>query len=248
MASTEAPLPAPRPGSIPSFRTSAVVVAAGSSRRMDGVDKIFVPVLGIPLVAYALDQLESFPPVSEIALVLDEGSLGQGEALVRQRGYRKISRVCPGGNRRQDSVRNGIEALQPCDWVIIHDGARPCLDQAMLTRGLLAAQEPGAAVAGVPVKDTIKVVSASDMVVNTPPRDTLWAAQTPQIFRFGLLMDAHRRCTQTVTDDAAMVESLGHQIKMFMGSYENLKITTPEDLAIAEAFLSARFGASAKQG
>ncbi len=236
MALTADPPPAWPPG----FRTSAVVVAAGSSSRMGGIDKIFIPGLGIPLVAYALDQLESFPPVSEVALVLDERSLSQGEAMVRQRGYRKVSRVCPGGNRRQDSVRNGIEALQPCDCVVIHDGARPSLDQAMLNRGLLAAQEPGAAVAGVPVKDTIKVVSASDMVVDTPARDTLWAAQTPQIFRFGLLLDAHQRCTQTVTDDAAMVASLGHQVKMFMGSYENLKVTTPEDLAIAEAFLSAR--------
>ncbi len=225
-----------------------MVVAAGSSRRMGGIDKIFVPLLGMPLIAYALDQLESFPPVSEVALVLDERSIDQGEALVRQRGYRKISRVCPGGARRQDSVRCGIEALQPCDWIIVHDGARPCLDQAMLNRGLLAAREHGAAVAGVPVKDTIKVVSASDMVVDTPPRDTLWAAQTPQIFRFGLLVDAHQRCAQTVTDDAAMVESLGHQIKMFLGSYQNLKVTTPEDLAIAEAFLSARAGAAAQQG
>ena len=84
------------------------------------------------------------------------------------------------------------------------------------------------------------MVSASEVVLDTPPRDTLWAAQTPQIFRFGLLLDAHQRCSETVTDDAAMVERLGHQVKMFLGSYESLKVTTPEDLAISEAFLSAR--------
>ena len=98
-------------------------------------------------------------------------------------------------------------------------------------------EESGAAVAGVPVKDTIKLVSPQGDVTGTPDRETLWAAQTPQIFDYDLLVDAHRRCTHPVTDDAAMVESLGHTVKMFLGSYENLKVTTPEDLAIAETFL-----------
>ena len=216
------------------------MVAAGTSSRMGGIDKIFAPILGTPLLAYALDQLEGFAPVSQIALVLDGKSLEQGRDLVAQRGYRKVSRICSGGRRRQDSVRLGLEALEPCDWVIVHDGARPCLDRLMLERGLDAAQEAGASVAGVPVKDTIKVVSPQHHVVDTPPRDTLWAAQTPQVFRYGLLIDAHQRCSQPVTDDAAMVESLGHQVKMFLGSYENLKVTTPEDLAVAEAFLRSR--------
>ena len=99
-----------------------------------------------------------------------------------------------------------------------------------------------AAVAGVPVKDTIKAVSPQQVVVDTPDRQGLWAAQTPQIFRYDLLLDAHQHCTGTVTDDAAMVESLGHTVKMFLGSYENLKVTTPEDLAVAEVFLRARTG------
>ena len=94
--------------------------------------------------------------------------------------------------------------------------------------------------AGVPVKDTIKVVSPQEVVVSTPDRQGLWAAQTPQIFRYDLLLEAHQRCTESVTDDAAMVESLGHTVKMFLGSYENLKVTTPEDLAVAEVFLRAR--------
>ncbi len=224
----------------PVVRIGAVVAAAGKSSRMEGADKTFALVQGVPLIAHTLDRLESFPPVSEIALMLAETNLEQGKTLVRQRGYGKVSQVLLGGARRQDSVRCGIESLAPCDWVIIQDGARPCLDHAMLRRGLEAAQESGAAVAGVPVKDTIKVVSSQAVVRETPPRDRLWAAQTPQIFRYSLLVDAHRRCTEPVTDDAAMLEGLGHQVKMFLGSYENLKVTTPEDLAVAEIFLRSR--------
>ena len=217
-----------------------MVVAAGKSVRMRGVDKIFAPVVGLPLIAHSLDQLEVFLPVAEVVLVLDEGSLDQGKELVDQRRYRKVSRICPGGNRRQDSVRCGLESLQPCTWVIVHDGARPCLDQPMLQRGLDAAAGSGAAVAGVPVKDTIKVVSACHQILDTPDRERLWAAQTPQVFRYDLLLDAHQKTDGSVTDDAAMVEGLGHPVKMFLGSYENLKVTTPEDLAVAEAFLRSR--------
>lgn len=221
-------------------RVGAVVVAAGQSSRMGGLDKIFAPLLGLPLIAHTLDQLEACPDVSEIVLVLARSAVYQGHQLVNRRGYGKVSHVCAGGGRRQDSVRLGLDALGPCQWVIVHDGARPCLDQSILKRGLAAVQETGAAVAGVPVKDTIKVVSAQGMIQATPSRNTLWAAQTPQLFGYHLLRKAHDRCTETATDDAVMVESLGHPVKMFPGSYENLKVTTPEDLAIAEALLRAR--------
>jgi 2-C-methyl-D-erythritol 4-phosphate cytidylyltransferase len=207
---------------------------------MGGVDKIFAPVLGRPLLSFALDQLQAFLAVTEIVLVLDPGSLNQGRELVDAGGYPKVAHVCSGGKRRQDSVRAGLDALTPCDWVIVHDGARPCLDVAMLERGLAAVQEAGAVVAGVPVKDTIKIVSDQGAVVDTPDRKSLWAAQTPQIFRYDLLRDAHDQCGDDVTDDAMMVESLGHVVKMFLGSYENLKVTTPEDLILAEAFLKQR--------
>jgi 2-C-methyl-D-erythritol 4-phosphate cytidylyltransferase len=230
----------PNPVTPPTTGVGVIVVAAGLSVRMGGVDKTFAPILGMPLVAHTLAHFEAFPPVTEIALVLAADHLEEGEHLVRSHGYQKVTGLCAGGERRQDSVRCGLEALRPCQWVIVHDGARPCLDQQMLQRGLAAAQEFGAAVAGVPVKDTIKVVSLQKTVLDTPPRETLWAVQTPQIFRYELLLEAHRRCPQTVTDDAAMVESLGHPVTMFLGSYENLKVTTPEDLTIAEALLKGR--------
>ena len=220
-------------------KTGAVIVAAGRSARMDGVDKTFAPVLGQPLVAHTLDRFESSPLIDQIVLVLAEDSLERGRQLVQERAYRKVAHVCAGGQRRQDSVRNGLELLSPCDWVMVHDGARPCFDEDMLQRGLDAAAGCGSAVAGVPVKDTIKLVSSDQMVNETPDRSLLWAAQTPQVFRYDLLLEAHRACPQDVTDDAAMVESLGHPVKMFLGAYENIKVTTAGDLIIAETFLKA---------
>jgi 2-C-methyl-D-erythritol 4-phosphate cytidylyltransferase len=209
---------------------------------MGGVDKTFAPILGRPLVAHTLDRFESSSLIDQIVLVLAEDSVEQGRKLVEERGYSKVAHVCAGGFRRQDSVRNGLELLSPCDWVMVHDGARPCLDDAMLQRGLDAAAECGSAVAGVPVKDTIKLVTPDQMVSKTPDRSRLWAAQTPQVFRYDLLLEAHQTCTQDVTDDAAMVESLGHPVKMFLGAYENIKVTTADDLVIAEAFLKASSG------
>ena len=132
---------------------------------------------------------------------------------------------------------NGLLALSPCDLALVHDGARPCVDDGTLERGIAAAAEHGAAVAGMPVKDTIKRVSPDLLVEDTPERARLWAAQTPQVFRYGLLLEAHRRCEGDFTDDAAMVESLGHPVRMFEGTYENIKVTTTGDLVVAEAFL-----------
>ena len=147
----------------------AIVVAAGSSTRMGGIDKAFTPLLGMPLIAHCLDQLETFTPVARIALVLSQQSLGLGEDMVALRKYTKVSNVCAGGARRQDSVRLGLESLGPCEWVLVHDGARPCLDHSLLERGWDAVRSFGAALAGVPVKDTIKVVSPEQTVLETPP-------------------------------------------------------------------------------
>ena len=230
-------------------RIGVIIVAAGRSSRMDGVDKTFAPLLGQPLIAHTLDRFEEFPPATEIVLVLAPAALAEGRALVERRQYRKVSQVCAGGERRQDSVRAGLDALatlRPGDWVIVHDGARPGLDQALLYRGLTAAAQSaaGAVIAGVPVKDTIKVVSPAQEITATPPRSTLWAAQTPQLFRCDLLRQAHAQFTGEATDDAMMLESLGHPVKVFLGSYENLKVTTPEDLTVMEALLRGRGGST----
>ena len=221
----------------------AVVVAAGESTRMGGVDKIFAPLLGRPLIAHTIEALETCSLVSGIVLVLSPGMEERGRALAAERGWRKLvpEGICTGGPRRQDSVRLGLECLggNSYPWVAVHDGARPCAGHDLVERGLDAARETGAAVAAVPAKDTIKLVSPTGFVDSTLPRDSLWLVQTPQVFSYALLHQAHRDCRETVTDDASTLEGLGHRVKVFMGSHTNIKVTTPEDLALAEIFLKS---------
>ncbi|MFC2041525.1 2-C-methyl-D-erythritol 4-phosphate cytidylyltransferase, partial [Chloroflexota bacterium] len=127
-----------------------------------------------------------------------------------------------------------LSRLNDCSWVVIHDGARPLVTADLIDRGLEAATETGAAVAAVLVTDTIKVVGDDGFVQGTPPRHSLWAIQTPQVFRFDIITEAYRQAKYEVTDDARLVEQLGHRVKLYMGSYDNIKVTTPEDLALAE--------------
>ncbi len=215
---------------------------------MGGVDKTFAPLLGIPLIAHTLGRFESSPVIGEIVLVLAPDSVEHGRTLVAERGYKKVTQVCAGGERRQDSVRHGLHALTPCDLVMVHDGARPCVDSAMLERAARTAGEHGATVAGMPVKDTIKRVAADLVIEDTPERALLWQAQTPQVFGYDLLVEAHRVIEGDFTDDAAMVESLGNRVRMFEGSYENIKVTTASDLVIAEAFLEQLGLPQSRQG
>ena len=128
----------------------------------------------------------------------------------------------------------GLDRLGGCDWVMIHDGARPFLTTDLIGEGLEAAEKTGAAVAAVPVTDTIKLADDNGLVVNTLQRDELWAAQTPQIFRFDIIAQAYKELTAEVTDDAAVVEQLGYRVKLYMGDYNNIKVTTPQDLALAK--------------
>ena len=214
-----------------------IIVAAGESRRMGGVDKIFAPLCGQPLLAWSVEAFHAIGQISTIALVLRAGIIPQAQALARDRGWSKIAAVVPGGARRQDSVQAGLDAIGPCDFVLVHDGARPCIDAATILRGLDAVVPGGAAIAAVPATDTIKVVDGQRRVVSTPDRSTLWQVQTPQVFRYDILRAAYARVGADATDDASLVEQAGHPVTVFMGSYRNIKVTTPEDLAIAEAFL-----------
>lgn len=207
---------------------------------MTGMDKIFTPLLKQTLITYSLSVINDSPHVSFIVLVLAPGSLERGRRLMRSNRWAKLIDVCAGGERRQDSVRLGLERLPQCDWVIVHDGARPLLDGETIASGLEAARSTGAAIAAVPVKDTIKMADAHGVVTRTVERDRLWAVQTPQVFRRQLLADAHRSITRDVTDDASMAELIGVSVKIFMGSYDNLKVTTPDDLVVARSILSDR--------
>jgi len=169
-----------------------------------------------------------------------ESKLDLGRKLVAEKGWSKVTEVCLGGVRRQDSVREGLNKLKGCDWVVIHDGARPFLTLDLIRDGLKAGQVTGAAVVAVPVKDTIKLGDGGMMVKTTLNRQALWAVQTPQTFRFDIITKAHEQITADVTDDASMVEQLGYKVKLYMGSYDNIKITTPEDLALAEVIARNR--------
>ena len=218
----------------------AVIVAAGESRRMRGIDKIFTPLAGRPLVAHAIEAFNDSPRIGRVVVVLSRGILDRGRRLVEQGGWDKVTDVCAGGERRQDSVRAGLDLLTDVEWVVVHDGARPLVDASIIDRGLDAAAVTGAAVAAVPVTDTIKRAGPGCVVVDTPPREELWAAQTPQVFRRSVLADAHERVAGDVTDDAAMVELAGGAVKLFMGSYENIKVSTPGDLTAARVLLESR--------
>jgi 2-C-methyl-D-erythritol 4-phosphate cytidylyltransferase len=218
----------------------AIVVAAGESSRMMGIDKIFAPLDGNPLIYHSLRVLHDSTLVSEIALVMSEQNIQGGRRLVGQNGWHKVVDVCTGGERRQDSVMNGLKVLPSCDWIIVHDGARPLIDERMILEGLAEAQKTGASVAGVPSKDTIKSVDEDMNVIETLPREKLWIIQTPQIFSREVLLNAHEQINDDVTDDASMVERIFVKTRIFMGSCENIKITTPEDLFIAEAIIRAR--------
>ena len=223
----------------------AIVVAAGESRRMAGLDKLFVSIGGRPLLSHSVDLLCRCTAVDEVVLVLSERNIEAARDLVDANGWDKVSTVRTGGPRRQDSVRRGLEALGPCDWVMVHDGARPFIDTDIVARGFDAAGETGAAVAAVPVKDTTKLADDQMTVVETMPRERLWSVQTPQIFRRDVLVKAHQDITEDMTDDAAMVERIGVPVKLFEGSYSNIKVTTPEDIVVAEAILRARIDAQA---
>ncbi len=214
-------------------RVGAVIAAAGSSQRMAGVDKIFADLDGAPVLSHVVDVFDSCTTIDQIVIVLSGHNLAAGNNLMAERRWAKVTDVCEGGSRRQDSVANGLSRLRNCSWVVIHDGARPMLTADLIERGLDAASETGAAIAAVPVTDTIKVVGENMMVQGTPPRQSLWSVQTPQVFRFDLIRDAYSQTKFEVTDDSSAVERLGHKVKIYTGSYDNMKITTPDDLAVA---------------
>ncbi|GCE47098.1 2-C-methyl-D-erythritol 4-phosphate cytidylyltransferase [Thermosporothrix hazakensis] len=217
---------------------AAVIVAAGASRRM-GRDKLWIPLAGRITLARTLDTFQESPLISTIVIVTSEERLYDVQQLCQQERWHKVIAVVPGGQRRQDSVRHGLDALQEhvpgCRWVMIHDAARPFVTSAILEEGLKAAQQTQAAIAAVPVKDTIKQVR-ENVIVATPDRSQLWSVQTPQVFSFPLIYEAHHapEAQDDMTDDATLLERLGHQVTIFPGSYTNIKITTQEDLLFAE--------------
>ena len=209
---------------------------------MQGRDKLWIPLAGRITLARTLDVFQRSAIIDQIVVVTNPERMQDVQSLCIQEGWHKILALVPGGARRQDSVRLGLdelaEHLPTCRWVMIHDAARPFVTAGILEAGLRTAQIHQASIAAVQVKDTIKQVHAGTIIA-TPDRAQLWAVQTPQVFSFPLIHQAHHHpLAQTdVTDDATLLEQLGHTVTIFPGSYTNIKITTQEDLLCAEAFL-----------
>lgn len=220
---------------------SAIVVAAGSGSRMKaGRNKQYLYLNGTPILAHTLRAFEKCSAIDEVVLVIS----GQDEELCKREvlgpnKFQKVKAIAFGGETRQESMYNGLMRVHPNSEIIVtHDGARPLIHPRTLTQCVEETMIHGATVVAVPVKETIKVVNEDLTVVDTPQRAQLWSVQTPQTFRKSLLVEAHQKATQDGfigTDDAMLVERMGHPVKIVKGYYENIKITTPEDLILAES-------------
>ncbi|MGE5279576.1 MAG: 2-C-methyl-D-erythritol 4-phosphate cytidylyltransferase [Deltaproteobacteria bacterium] len=219
-------------------RVFALVPAAGVGARMNAArPKPLLEIADTPIVVSTLEALARHPLIEEIVLVFSPEGLGEARDLVKRYKIAKVSRVIAGGATRKDSVRNGLEVVPSrAELVLIHDGVRPFVDEACITRVIEAAREGGAAVLGVPVKATVKRVDKRQEVDATLRREQLWEIQTPQVFERELIQKAYLRASRIAApDDASLVEAMGKRVRVVMGSYFNIKITTQEDLVFAEA-------------
>jgi 2-C-methyl-D-erythritol 4-phosphate cytidylyltransferase len=223
---------------------AAVVVAAGGGARMAGIDKQLFELGGVPVVARSLAALSACPRIREIVLVCRREQLADYYDLVKLFGFDKVKTVIKGGEQRQQSVAAGIAACsEEAAFYAIHDGARPLVLPQDIESCIDLAYETGAAAVAVSVTDTIKICDERGAVIQTPNRERLWAVQTPQIFEAGLYRRALESATSAghfYTDDCQLVENAGHTVVMSPGSHGNIKITRPEDIAIAEAILEFR--------
>lgn len=218
---------------------SAIVLAAGKGFRFRSkVSKPLAEISSQPAIIYCLDTLSKHREIKEIILVVNANNSQSIAKKVKQYHIKKIRGVIRGGQLRQESVINGLKAISPkADLVLIHDGVRPFIDKKAVSSVIKEAKSSGAAIVGVPVKATIKVV-AGRIVKKTLDRSNLWEVQTPQVFKKDLILKAYKRFGSIrATDDAMLVEKLGARVSIVLGSYANIKITTPEDLVIAEALL-----------
>lgn len=223
---------------------TAIVLAAGAGKRMNTkVHKQYLEVAGKPVLYYALKAFEE-SAVSDIVLVVGAGEEDYcRHEIINKYGFKKVKAIVAGGKERYHSVYQGLLAAEGADYVLIHDGARPLVDNTIIQSSMEAVLKYQACVVGMPVKDTIKIVNGEQFAKETPDRNKLWQVQTPQTFSYALVKEAYRKILEqedaTITDDAMVVERMTSvSVKLIEGSYRNIKITTPEDLLIAEAYLS----------
>lgn len=228
-------------------KIAAIIVAGGSGKRMGtAVKKQFIKLRSKEILAYTLEAFSKVEEITEIIVVTGEDDLEKVKKdIVEQYGISKVSQIVAGGRERQDSVYNGLLATsEDIEYVMIHDGARPFISEEVILRAIEKTKVCKATIVAVPVKDTIKVIDIeAEAVEQTPPREKLWAVQTPQSFDKKLLVDAYALAREKglqVTDDSMIVEAYGKKVQVVLGEYNNIKITTPEDLVIGESILGEK--------
>lgn len=223
-------------------RNSAVIVAGGKGTRMNSKkSKQFIEIKGKPLIYYTLEAFDNNSNIHEIILVLPEEEVEEfKEEVLKKYSFKKLSSIVAGGKERQNSVYSGLKAVNACDIVLIHDGARPFVTDDIINNGIKYAELYGASACGVIPKDTIKVKDENGFSTLTPDRNTLFAVQTPQCFKYTLILEGHEHIIKSnlkVTDDTMVIEALGGKVYLYEGDYKNIKITTPEDLILAEKLI-----------
>nr|WP_296008438.1 2-C-methyl-D-erythritol 4-phosphate cytidylyltransferase [uncultured Blautia sp.] len=226
------------------MKCTAIVLAAGQGKRMNSsVQKQFLMLKGKPLLYYSLACFQKSKDIEDIILVTGKECIDFcKQEIIELYGFTKVSKVVAGGKERYDSVYAGLCACEDTDYVFIHDGARPFVTEEIISRAKDAVLEFQACIVGMPSKDTVKIADADQMVKETPNRSTVWNIQTPQAFSYTLIKEAHEiartQNMEAITDDAMVVETYKNApVRLVEGAYENIKITTPEDILIAEKFL-----------
>lgn len=225
---------------------AAIIVAAGQGKRMKtDINKQYLLLEGKPILAHTINVFEKCTLIDEIIVVVGEHEKAKClYNIIKKYSFKKVKKLITGGETRQQSMYNGLKEVSTnANIVITHDGARPLINETIIQKSIMETLVHKATIVGVPVKDTIKMVDSEGLVSNTPQRDLLWTVQTPQSFSYQLILDAHKAAFEEGfigTDDAMLVERLGHPIKLIKGKYDNIKITTPEDLIIAESIINIR--------
>lgn len=222
---------------------SAIIVAGGTGSRMGTkTKKQYLKIHDKEILAHTVECFNTMPEIQEVIVVTGKEEVEYVEELLKQRyRFNKVRHIVPGGKERQDSVYNGIKQVDSqAEYLVIHDGARPLITREVILKGLYKAYEYKASIVAVPVKDTVKVINSDGKVEATPKRETLWSVQTPQTFERRLIVEAHKNAYEKrikATDDSMLVEALGVPVYIVEGEYTNIKITTPEDLIMAENVL-----------
>lgn len=219
----------------------SIILAGGKGKRMGAkVSKQFIEINEKPIIYYTLKAFEKCKEIDEIILVLPKDEIDYFKKEIEPKFNFKISKIIEGGEERQDSVYNALNSIENCEIVLIHDGARAFVSNRIITEGIDYAKKFGAAAPGVTPKDTIKIKDEKGFSIDTPNRNSLVAVQTPQCFKYNLIKRGHDKVKEEhikVTDDTMIVELLGEKVYLFNGDYENIKVTTPEDLILAKHFI-----------